>query len=1079
MQIATVLREDQEVQNLTRHEENLRILRKFLKVNQGGIEGVFFSTSFPSEEREAEERVKKMATRLAMVSLREWMLSGVEEKSFKNVAKLILHVFDLEDVERFNSKDKLREQYKRFYDENLSHLKSDENPYELVAKGKIKFDGFPLLGEQDIGYILRSYSCQVADGKGEIEFSDVVPLLDFGLDGDLENGCFKEGCHGHFVEMARTVLLQYVPLQEDIKMHSILECLVFNCRRTLNGFLLEAISDAVGKLTKEEHRDDGLTKKISFYLSNIADDRFTRLSYVSAPAAHFVVYGPSGTTFFDSFAQEVYQLVKIANAPRRLQCHRFISKHHILWAAVRFTVYKDYIDNLVKDLGLRDVVEVPAARRPPYSVYLSARQIANRQCQKLVRVEHVVVAAVYEMCKVGRHKLGLYEFIKRECVRKFFLAVEDSKKRSRGSSIFLKFDAETVGYEKEGKIATQNSFHYLELEILSMTVNAISLAISQQAIVQELADAVKEVKVPTRTVSDMVLVEETNEKIVTRQPESSHQGDAVKHAVPKAMQIAKVSSEDQEGQKLTRHGENLLILEKFLKINKGGSDGVFFSTSLPSEERDVEERVKKMATRLAMVSLRKWMLSGVDGLVEKVRGDCGAFEERSFKSVAKLMLHAYDKEDFERFNSRDTLRAEYKKFYDENLFHLRSTENPYELVAKGKIKFDGFPLLREQDVGKLFESYSYQGADGTLLNEFSGLVRLVNFGFYLCSPYCFEEGCHDRFVEMARTALLQYIRLEEDVKMHSILDCLVCRCGSTKKRFLDDVCVDVGIPESKEHQSDKLNRTIYRDLFSMIEERCRMLRYSSVPAAAFVRYGPSGALYGSFAEEVSCLVQIADARRRFQSQRFISKHHIHWASRFTIYKGLIDDLVEALGITILVEGPAAKRPPYGIYISARATADCHGAKLVGVEHVVVAVAYEMCKVRRSEKDLEEFNNRGRVIEFLRAVKDSKGRSGASSIFMDFSRVPAASCKRQGTPKMPGMVLYRGPDGTCFRTREEALAHGIGRKFQKQQEADGGKWASKSDKKVGPVQKPTQSGLKIEPHKKPWVGIGYSQRTKRV
>ncbi|XVF42057.1 hypothetical protein PTKIN_Ptkin01aG0329400 [Pterospermum kingtungense] len=737
-----------------------------------------------------------------------------------------------EDLERFRSKDKLLEQYKKFYDENLSHLESNENPYELVAKGKIKFGGFPLLGEQDIGRILRSYSCQMADGSGkaEIEFSAVVPLMHFGLNGDREHCCFKEGCHGHFVEMARTVLLKYVPLEEDIKMHSILECLVQERSCTLNGLLLEALSDIVGKLklTKEEGRDDKLTEQINFYLSNIVRERPIRLSFVTSPSTDYVVYGKSGTTFFCSFAQEVYQLVKIANAPRRLQCHRFISKHHILWAAARFTKYRASINYLVKDLGLRDLVEVPAARRPPYSVYLSARDVADYRCKKLVRVEHVVVAVVYEMCKAVRHNLLMKEFIKWESVRNFLHAAEDTRKRSRGSSIFLKLDAETVRDKKEGKVATQNSFHYLESEILSMTVNAISLAISQLEIVQELADTVKEEdKVPIQPISDMVLMEENSGKIVTRQPES-HQGDAVNHAVPK---ITTVSSEDQECLKMTRHKENLMILEKFLEVNQGSYEGVFFSTSSPSEEREVEERVKKMATRLAMVSLRKWMFSGVDVLVKKVGGDCGAFVESSFKSVAELMLHVYDKEDFERFNSEDKLLAEYKKFYDENLFHLKSDENPYKLVAKGKIRFDGFPLLREQDVGYLLESYSYQGADGTVQNEFSGLVPLLRFGFNLCSSHCFEEGRHDRFVEMARTVLLEYIVLKEDIKIHSILDCLMCRCESALKGFLHDACRYVGIPLPKENRFDKRTWNIYMDLSAMTDERLRMLRgCSSLPA---------------------------------------------------------------------------------------------------------------------------------------------------------------------------------------------------------------------------------------------------------
>ncbi|XVF42058.1 hypothetical protein PTKIN_Ptkin01aG0329500 [Pterospermum kingtungense] len=713
------------------------------------------------------------------------------------------------------------------------------------------------------------------------------------------------------------------------------------------------------------------------------------LSFVTCPSTDYVVCGKSGSAFFNSFAHEVYQLVKLANTPRRLQCHRFISKHHILWAAVKFTKYRASINALVKDLGLRDLVEVPAARRPPYGIYLSARDIADYRWKKLVRVEHIVVAVVYERCKVGKHKLLLKEFIKWACVRKFLLAVEDSRERSRGSSILLKLDAETVRDKKEGKTATQNCFHHLESEILSMTVNAISLAISQLAIVQELAVTVKEEdKVPTQPASDMVLVEENSGKIVTRQPES-HQGDAVKHAVPK---IAMISSEDRECRKMTRHEANLLILENFLQVNRGGYEGVFFSTSFPSEEREVEERVKKMATRLAMVSLREWMLSGVEGLGKQGWGDCGAFEEKAFKRVAKLILDVYDKldkehtsnivanlitkreqntclsihwrrwviflisalcfflqEDFERFNSRDKLLSEYKKFYDENLFHLKSDENPYKLVAKGKIRFDRFPLLREQDVGYLLKNYSYQGADGTAQNEYIGSVPLMSFGFYLFSSCCFEEGCHDRFVEMARTVLLQYINLKEDIKIHSILDCLLCRCGSTLEGLLHDVCHDFGIQVSKEHQLDKLTWTAYRDLSRMTEERLRMLRRcSSLPAAAFVRYGPSDTLFSSFGEEVCCLVQIADARRRFQSHRFISKYHIHWAAvRFTIYKELIDNLVEDLDMRILDE--PARRPPYSVYMSARAMADCHGAKLVGVEHVVVAIAYEMCEVGRVQQ----------------------------------------------------------------------------------------------------------------------------------
>lgn len=50
-----------------------------------------------------------------------------------------------------------------------------------------------------------------------------------------------------------------------------------------------------------------------------------------------------------------------------------------------------------------------------------------------------------------------------------------------------------------------------------------------------------------------------------------------------------------------------------------------------------------MATTLAMVSLQEWMLTGFDGLEEEFKRDFyGAFEESSFKSVAKFILHTTD-----------------------------------------------------------------------------------------------------------------------------------------------------------------------------------------------------------------------------------------------------------------------------------------------------------------------------------------------------------------------------------------------------------------------------------------------------
>ena len=70
---------------------------------------------------------------------------------------------------------------------------------------------------------------------------------------------------------------------------------------------------------------------------------------------------------------------------------------------------------------------------------------------------------------------------------------------------------------------------------------------------------------------------------------------------------------------------------------------VFLATSFPTDANRVEERVKKMATNLARVSLRQWMFAGLDKLEEKFSSDFYVrFEESSFKSFAKFILHMTD-----------------------------------------------------------------------------------------------------------------------------------------------------------------------------------------------------------------------------------------------------------------------------------------------------------------------------------------------------------------------------------------------------------------------------------------------------
>ncbi|XVF42006.1 hypothetical protein PTKIN_Ptkin01aG0325600 [Pterospermum kingtungense] len=421
--------QERRLQKMTRHEENLQILKKFLKVSQekkGGNEGVFLATSFPSKTEVSlvEERVKKMATALARVSLREWMLTGfsyiggLEEistrsdfheafkNSFKSFAKLILRIFDMDDFERSNCSDEITKESREFSNKFLFPLplKSDEDPYELVAKGKMNFDEFPSLREQDVGKLLEMY---MNTTRGAANVFVEIPVLG-SRNFELTEHIFEEGHHGRFVELARAVLLEHVP-EESIRIHSILDFLVCPCGHAVDEFVQEAIFDAVWnpKLEKLLTNDqlNCLADAIAFCLVRLVIAKRKILMDLSCNAIWVLIESGSSPRF----AEGVYDLVKVADGLRRFQNHRFISKHHILWA-IRLTELKVLVDILVESVGLRNVVEEPA-KCPSYIVYMSAQAAAHYHGHDVVEVEHLVVATVYEMTR-PRQK-NPYEFNER------------------------------------------------------------------------------------------------------------------------------------------------------------------------------------------------------------------------------------------------------------------------------------------------------------------------------------------------------------------------------------------------------------------------------------------------------------------------------------------------------------------------------------------------------------------------------------------------------------------------------------------------------------------------------------------
>ncbi|XVF41965.1 hypothetical protein PTKIN_Ptkin01aG0322300 [Pterospermum kingtungense] len=444
---------------------------------------------------------------------------------------------------------------------------------------------------------------------------------------------------------------------------------------------------------------------------------------------------------------------------------------------------------------------------------------------------------------------------------------------------------------------------------------------------------------------------------VTSQPEFHEEG-GVDPALPKAIQIASVSREDDEAQekrlqKMTRHEENLLILK------------VFLATTFPSkiEVSVVEERVKKMATTLA-------------------------------------------RDDFERFNCSDEIANESREF-----------SNKFLLCAGGR--------EREQNVAMFLQMYMdfARGADNVLLEN--PVLGLRNFGF---AKHIFEEGHHSRFVELARTVLLEHVPMVESTRIHSIPDFLVCPCGHAVDEFVQEAVSDVvWNPElEKLLTNDELNclalaDTIVSRFVGLAIAKCEILIYLSSYAGWVLVQSRR-----RYALEVYDLVQVADGLRRFQNLCFVSKHHILWAIRLTELKVLVDRLVESVGLTNVVEEPA-KCPSYIVYKSTEDTADYHGNNVVEMEHLAVATVFEMerhwwklyeLNEEERKQKLHEFNKRECVMQFIRDVRDYERKCDKGCFCVKSNLNPEAkitsgggrihsAAKKFGVPK----PLYRQP---CYK-----------------------------------------------------------------
>ncbi|XP_022719765.1 uncharacterized protein LOC111277623 [Durio zibethinus] len=380
---------------------------------------------------------------LAKCAKKSHIYNALQDSVFKSLAKFILSIFDTEDLERFNFYNRIVSENKKFYREKLLPLPLEDcdDPAKLIAEGKITLDGFPLLTEYDMGFLIEEYKSNFIAHIRKWTPAVVVEFMNFVTD-EIEGCCFKKGRHKRYLEMARTVMLQFAPLKEEIKMHTIMENGLSPCYCITDALRYEALSD-IGILDIKNHLtsadlEDMLEEvawRTNCSMLSLSGGRYDSVRLLYVGVTHALMFGP-----FGSFADEVIDLVKIAEARRRYEGHRYISRHHILWA-VGLTGVKGFVEKLINGLGLQNLVEEPAAY-PPYNIYMSARTIANILGDEIVGVEHLVVAIAFEVNQRSLNGKGdvspplvadgsaWNKFGSKKCVQEFLNAVKRYKKKA-------------------------------------------------------------------------------------------------------------------------------------------------------------------------------------------------------------------------------------------------------------------------------------------------------------------------------------------------------------------------------------------------------------------------------------------------------------------------------------------------------------------------------------------------------------------------------------------------------------------------------------------------------------------------
>ncbi|CAL5346982.1 unnamed protein product [Camellia sinensis] len=317
----------------------------------------------------------------------------VRESYFNGVVRFVLSVFDMEDFERIYELSIIEDEYSTYYS-NLCHANCD--PYVAVAEGKVKVEKFSTLREHDICDII-----QALRGRA------VYPWA-FSFDPDKWNDISQSD-----IISAMREVLNYVPLkvilfyrhrhcyfcvgnQEDCKIQLTLELSRLKCYHILDNLTLEAVKDVkiqelhrfVDDVSSDESKAEDAAAMLYDFANGIVDGLHV-LSGLKGDAEAIIF--PISHGSFGPCTDELRGVINIADNERRMQCQRFISIQHILFG-LSFSRVGDSV-RMLNDRsrcsgGLHSKLSM-------FSIYKLSRIAADRVGDKVVRLEHLVLAIFF------------------------------------------------------------------------------------------------------------------------------------------------------------------------------------------------------------------------------------------------------------------------------------------------------------------------------------------------------------------------------------------------------------------------------------------------------------------------------------------------------------------------------------------------------------------------------------------------------------------------------------------------------------------------------------------------------------